>query len=312
MMMVGLPGLNFESFITCWIAIFLYGSGLGLTIPAINLLTIEVTPIGRQSSSINLINFAWGIGALSSYPFVATFSKENSLVIATASLVVALLILAICFVSSRASANPHAVVATPDDLDDSIWRHPASWLFVLFGFFVIGIESSMGGWLTTYTKTFGDSLKGVNLTVVYFAFLIFGRGLASIVSRRLNESTLISICTMTLLIGISLLVFFADSLSIVGAAIAGLGSSAIFPTNMVRFTKVFGPRATRNATPVFIAGTCGSAVVSWLIGQISTSYGGLRFGIAVLLVAAVLVLTIQIAIVYVFGNKSSHRSVPPA
>src|SRR6187455_539733 len=51
MMIVGLPGLNFESFAACWIAIFVYGAGLGLTIPSINLLTIEVTPPERQSSS---------------------------------------------------------------------------------------------------------------------------------------------------------------------------------------------------------------------------------------------------------------------
>src|SRR4030095_202634 len=136
-----------------------------------------------------------------------------------------------------------------------------AWLFVLFGFFVIGIESSMGGWLTTYTESFERTLNGINLTVVFFAFLILGRGLASLISTRLSESTLISICAITLLIGISLLVFFADSHSIAGAAIAGLGSSAIFPTNMVRFTKIFGPGATRNATPVFLAGHFGLAAL---------------------------------------------------
>src|SRR5215203_823811 len=70
-MIVGLPGLNFHDFYFCWIAIFIYGIGLGLTIPAINLLTIETTPAATQSSSINLINFAWGIGAICSQPFVA-------------------------------------------------------------------------------------------------------------------------------------------------------------------------------------------------------------------------------------------------
>src|SRR6478672_2611930 len=77
MMIVGLPGLNAGSFTMCWVAIFVYGAGLGLTIPAINLLTIELTPVERQSSSINLINFAWGIGAISSYPFVAAVSRDN-------------------------------------------------------------------------------------------------------------------------------------------------------------------------------------------------------------------------------------------
>ena len=311
MMILGLPGLNFESFAVCWIAIFVYGTGLGLTIPAINLLTIEITPVERQSASINLINFTWGIGAICSYPFVAAVSHDNSLVIVTVSLVVALVLLAACFASARASVGSKVIPTTSDDLDDRIWSRGSAWLFVLFGFFVIGIESSMGGWLTTYTETFNGTSRGINLTVVFFAFLILGRGLASIISIRLNESTLISTCAVTLLIGISLLVFFADSLTVVGAAIAGLGSSAIFPTNMVRFTKIFGPRATRNATPVFIAGSCGSAFMSWLIGQISTRYGGLRFGIAVLLVAAVIVVVLQGAIVMVFDLGRRERSVPP-
>ncbi|PYS97764.1 MAG: hypothetical protein DMF63_18715 [Acidobacteria bacterium] len=307
MMIVGLPGLNCETFFACWIAIFVYGIGLGFTIPAVNLLTIEITPVERQAAAINLINFAWGIGAICSYPFVAAFSQNNSLVSVTASLVVGLVLLAVCFVSARGSVHVVAMSSPVDESADRIWSRPAAWLFVLFGFFVIGIESSMGGWLTTYSDTFDKASNVINLTTVYFAFLVFGRGLASLISRRLRESTLISICAVTLLIGISLLVFFADSLSVVGAAISGLGSSAIFPTNMVRFTKVFGAGATRNATPVFIAGTCGSAFVSWLIGQISTSYGGLRFGIAVLLFAALLVLVIQIAIVLVFDLRERPR-----
>ena len=134
MMIVGLPGLNFESYAACWIAIFLYGTGLGLTIPAINLLTIEITPVERQSASINLINFTWGIGAICSYPFVATFSHDNSLVVVTASLVVALVLLAVCFASSRRSLGPDIIPPASDELDDRIWSRPSAWLFVLFGF----------------------------------------------------------------------------------------------------------------------------------------------------------------------------------
>ena len=312
MMIVGLPGLNFDSFFACWMAIFVYGTGLGLTIPAINLLTIDITAAQHQTAWINLINFAWGVGAICSQPFVAAVSPDGSLSVVTVTLVVALIVLAACFASARGSLKAETPGPDSDEFDGRIWSRPAAWLFVLFGFFVIGIESSMGGWLTTYTESFDEASRDINLTVVFFAFLIVGRGLASIISGRMNESTLISICAVTLLTGISLLVFFPGSMSVVGAAIAGLGSSAIFPTNMVRFTKIFGPGATRNATPVFIAGIVGSALVSWLIGQISTSYGGLRFGIAVMLVAAVLVVLLQIAIVMVFGLRGKYRSVPPA
>src|SRR5688500_1607887 len=39
LMIVGLPLLNFHTYFVCWLAIFLYGMGTGLAIPAGNLLT---------------------------------------------------------------------------------------------------------------------------------------------------------------------------------------------------------------------------------------------------------------------------------
>jgi fucose permease len=304
-MIAGLPGLNFSNFAVCWVAIFIYGCGLGLTIPAINLLTIETTPAEKQSSSINLINFAWGIGAICSQPFVAAASDGESLVTVTLILDAALILLAFCFLSaSRGVAHTNADEQLLDH-GNRIWHRRSSWLFILFGFFVIGIESGLGGWLTTYSESL--PARGINLTVVFFSFLVLGRGIAAIISRRMSESVLISICAVTLLSGIFLIVI-GEGFATVGAAIAGLGTSAIFPTNMVRFSKIFGPAATRRATPLFIAGIAGSASLSWLIGIVSTSYGSLRFGLAVLLVSAFIVLVLQIAIAAVHRRARSPRA----
>ena len=301
MMVVGVPGLNFSTFLLCWISIFVYGIGLGLTIPAINLLTIESTPPERQSSAINLINFSWGAGAICSQPFVELMSR--SLFAVSMILDIALVALAVCFFALHRTVS---IRPTDDDSAQSaarIWNQPASWLFIVFGFFNIGIETGLGGWLTSYS----DALKqigkgGINLAFLFFAFLVLGRGLASIISRRLSENVLISICAITLLIGISLIVA-SETLATVGAAIAGLGTSAIFPTNMVRFTRIFGPDATRKAAPLFIAGIMGAATLSWLIGVVSTESGSLRIGIVVLLIAAVLVLALQAAIVMRFRKS---------
>ena len=301
MMVVGLPGLNFSAFILCWLSIFVYGIGLGLTIPAINLLTIESTPPDRQSSAINLINFSWGAGAICSQPFVELMSRD--LIAVSVILDIALVALAVCFfwlqrmVSDRPVADNTPVQPMP-----RIWKRSASWLFIVFAFFNIGIETGLGGWLTSYS----DALKqighgGINLAFVFFAFLVLGRGLASMISRRLSENVLISICAITLLTGISLLVT-SETLAIAGAAIAGLGTSAIFPTNMVRFTRIFGPDATRQAAPLFIAGIMGAATLSWLIGLVSTEFGSLRIGIVVLMIAAVIVLVLQVVIVTRFTS----------
>ncbi|MEO8041888.1 MAG: MFS transporter [Acidobacteriota bacterium] len=300
-MIAGLPGLNFSNFAICWGAIFVYGCGLGLTIPAINLLTIETTPAGQQSGSINLINFAWGVGAICSQPFVESASDGESLVNVTLILDAVLILLAICFLSASrgiGDQKTHEQILEPGN---RIWHRRSSWLFILFGFFVIGIESGLGGWLTTYSESL--PVRGINLTVVFFSFVVLGRGIAAIVSRRISEESLISICSVTLLTGVFLIVV-GESSATLGAAIAGLGTSAIFPTNMVRFAKIFGPAATRRATPLFISGIAGSASLSWLIGSVSTSYGSLRIGIAVLLLAAVFVLLLQTVIVIVFRRAA--------
>lgn len=302
LIMAGLPGINSQDFAVCWAAIFVYGSGLGVTIPGINLLTIENTETHLRSSAVNLINFTWGVGAICSQPFVAAVSRDDSLVSVTVILVFALFLLAISFFSAVRRFPHKAASAESADAPTTsrIWRKPSSWLFVAFGFFVVAIEGGLGGWLTTYSEVL--KLRGVhtiNLTVIYFLFFVLGRGIASIVSRRVSENNLILLCSIILLAGV-LIIVSSESWSIVGAAVAGLGSSAIFPTHMVRFARVFGPQATLQAAPIFIAGTSGAAVVSYLVGFISSTFGSLRTGIMVVLISAVFVLALHLIIAAVF------------
>lgn len=301
-MIIGVPGLNFSNFYLCWLSIFVYGAGLGMTIPAINLLTIDVTAEGFQSSAVNLINFAWGIGAICSQPYVALVSHGDSLAMVTAILAGAMFLLAICFVFSLDSIPRRTAIDSDTLTVLPIWRRPAAWLFLAFGFFVIGIESGLGGWLTTYSGSLSKT-PAINATVAFFAFLVIGRGLASFVSRRMSENALISICAVTLVAGIFLIVF-DEAHAIVGAAIAGLGSSAIFPTNMVRFTKAFGPTATQRAAPLFISGIAGAASLSWLTGLVSTHFVSLRLGLVVLLVSAIFVVLLHSAIIFVFRLRN--------
>lgn len=303
----GLPGINAGEFAICWAGVFVYGSGLGVTIPSINLLTIETSEPHLRSSAVNLINFSWGIGAICSQPFVAAVSRGGSLAAVTAILISVMLLLAVVLGSAvRKSARP--IVRGPEappPAADRIFRHPRSWLFVAFSFFVVGIEGGLGGWLTTYTEVL--RLRGVeivNLTVIYFSFFVLGRGVASIVSRRVADNTLIFVCSAILLAGVVVIVS-GESLAVVGAAIAGLGSSAIFPTNMVRFTRIFGESATLQAAPIFIAGTAGAAIVSSLVGFISSTFGDLRTGIAVVLASAAAVAVFHVAIVIVFRPERS-------
>jgi fucose permease len=308
LIILGLPGLNTSEFVLCWLTIFIYGSGLGVTIPSINLLTIEMTDPSMQASAVNLINFSWGIGAICSQPFVSLVSGGNSLVVVTVVLILAVFGLTICFLFELRKLRRNPTDEPIRHQSTRIWRQPTSWLFVLFGFFVIGIESGLGGWLTTYSETLrAGGNNTINATVVFFSFYILGRGIASVIARRISENVLISICSATLVTGVSLIVL-DENLATAGAAVAGLGSSAIFPTNMVRFARIFGPTATRQATPLFVAGIIGAASVSSLVGFVSFSFGSLRMGLAVILVSAVIVLALQVVIAFTFRPVVTERT----
>lgn len=306
LIIVGLPGINSGEFVLCWLAIFVYGSGLGVTIPSINLLTIETTEPRLRSSAVNLINFSWGVGAICSQPFVAAVSRQGSLVSVTVILVAAIILLALCFYMAVRAAAVESFAETKNvSLTSRIWRQPLPWLFVAFSFFVVSIEGGLGGWLTTYTEGLKQNgIATINLTVVYFFFFVLGRGVASVISRRVSENRLIFFCSLFLFGGVLILVS-SESLALIGAAVAGLGSSAIFPTNMARFARIFGPRATLQAAPIFIAGTIGAAVISSLVGFISSIFGSLRTGIVVVLISAVCVLILNLIIAAVFKLESA-------
>ena len=52
-----------------------YGGGLGLAVPAANLLVAEVNP-GRRSATLNVLNFCWSAGAVAC-PFLVAAAAKN-------------------------------------------------------------------------------------------------------------------------------------------------------------------------------------------------------------------------------------------
>ena len=179
-----------------------------------------------------------------------------------------LLIVAALAFSARRAASRLSVLRDSPEPAAPIWNTPVAWLIAAFGFLNIGVESGLGGWLTTYSNRLqAEGRMWFNATILFFAFLVIGRGLASVISRWVTENQLLIGCTITLVFGVGLILMTNNPVTpLAGAAVAGLGTSAIFPTNVVRFTNLFGPSATRQATPLFVTGTVGAAVLSSLVG----------------------------------------------
>jgi MFS transporter, FHS family, glucose/mannose:H+ symporter len=294
----GVLFLNFDSRWVCAAGFFLIGIGTGTTLPSINMMIAEFNPL-RTASALNLLNFFWGCGAIFSQPFVSLLSVGESLVLPTAILAALFLTAAGLLFLAAPKENRKRFSADAEETKTApIWKNPVAWMIAVFNFLNVGMETGIGGWLTTYSARFPDSAGHfVSATPVFFLMFVVGRGFAPLFLRFLNENRFLLASLATLSAGILLTIFAESYLSLlVGAGVMGIGTSGIFPTNMARFTKIFGSGATRNATPIFVLGSLGGAYTTWLTGFVSNYFENLRAGFFVLLASSLVLILLQIVI----------------
>ncbi|MFN2501444.1 MAG: sugar MFS transporter [Pyrinomonadaceae bacterium] len=293
--------MNMDSYLVGLCGFYVLGIGIGLTLPSINMMIIEVAP-ERTASALSILNFCWGIGAIVCKPFVDAVSSSSHIGITTYVLAVPLFCAAGVLrlvIGSKKTPRVNRSEQGSSKVNVPIWRMPLAWAIAFFNFVHVGFESGMGGWLTTYTGRMPGPpiVPGLSPTVLYFSLFVIGRGVAPLLFRYLNENKMLFLGLTIVLLGITT-VLSADGMIIlsIGSAISGFGTSWIFPTNVARFSKTFGPEANRRATPLFMAGTLGAASVTWLIGFLSSRSGDLRYGMLVLGVSVVILLVLQCAL----------------
>ena len=297
LMAAGMLMLNFGSYELVLAAFLVNGLGVGLTLPAINVLILERDP-ERSASALAFLNFFWGVGAIVCKPFVDLSVRGESLWLTTgiifAPLVGAAVLLLILPSKTEARVESPAEGESPHV---PVWSTPMAWGIAAFNFIHVGFESGMGGWLTTYTNRVegGTGIHLISPTFLFFLFFLIGRGVAPFFFRFIDENRMLLMSLTMILIGL-VIALSADGIFQlgIGASLSGLGTSSVFPTNISRFSKVFGAGAMRRATPLFIAGTSGATVITWLIGFLSNTTGSIRSGMFVLIVSIALLLALQL------------------
>ncbi len=300
LMAAGVLLMNIDLFSVCLVGFLINGLGIGMTLPSINMLILELNT-DRPGPALSILNFCWGLGAILSKPFVDLFSTADTIGLTTLVLAAPLLAAAFLLFFAAGKKQPSLTEASDADAADSIpiWTMPIAWLIALFNFVHVGFESGIGGWLTTYTgRVDGPPIvHWISPTLLYFSFFVIGRGVAPVLFRFLNENKMLMLGLLTVLAGMIVTLAAGTVIALsLGAAVAGFGTSWIFPTNVARFSRTFGPTATRRATPLFICGTLGAASSTWLIGFISDKTGSLRSGMFVLIVAVLLLIVLQIGL----------------
>ena len=304
LMGIGILTLNVSSFGLCLLGFYCNGIGVGMTLPSINVLTLELNP-HRPTSAVNILNFVWGLGAILCSQFYNLFKSVGyfpvSVGLAFSLLLISFLLL---FTPKGIEQKPVAEDENENDFSTPIWTNPIAWVIAGFNFIHVGFETGMGGWLPTYT----ERLEGQGYVwwlapiFLFWLFFVGGRGVAPIFLRFLNENQLLFTGLLIILAGMGVLLFAADVLTLgIGAGIAGFGTSSIFPTNLSRFTKTFGPSASRRAMPFFICGTLGATFTTQIIGWTSNHFNSLHSGMFILLGSGVVLIFLQIFLQ--FQNK---------
>jgi MFS transporter, FHS family, glucose/mannose:H+ symporter len=289
-MAAGVAMLPYGSRILGMLCIALYGLGLGLAIPAANLLVADVNP-SRRSAALNRLNFCWSAGAVACPFLVAAAARSGRLPLLLAGFAAVLFLVCLGIAAMPAHiVEPHAARA---DNAKSIaridWRSVSVPLFAALFFLYVGVENSVGGWIASYAKTFDTGPFDLALMSPSFFYtsLMIGRWLASLLLHRIEDVTLARAGLLTACAGMAwLLLSHALPNMLVGASIAGFGLAAVYPITISLLSQEFGATASRVSSVMFTMANFGGAFMPWLLGYSSSRFGSLRAGMLVPLIAA--------------------------
>jgi MFS transporter, FHS family, glucose/mannose:H+ symporter len=265
-----------------------YGVGLGLAVPAANLVVAEVNP-GRRSSALNLLNFSWSTGAVAC-PFLVAVAERShripTFLVFVGGFSLLVVILIAVMTSSAVEPPVGKVVAGKSMTAD--WKHPSFSILIVLFFLYVGTENGFGGWVAAYASSLGTIAPtvGVMTPSFFYIALMLGRWLAPLLLRRVEEVRVAQGCLVLACVGMAGLVA-AHSLPgvLVSASAAGLGLSAVYPITISLLAREFGSGASRVGSLMFTAGNLGGALFPWLVGATSSQVGTLKAGLAVPLVA---------------------------
>jgi fucose permease len=256
-----------------------YGLGLGMAMTSTNMLFGRRYP-KRRGAALALLNFSWSAGAVACPLAVAQFLRHLS----SGSAFGLLGVVVVPFVLLPMFADPLAFAAETSLQPAPTASREAATIgyFALLAFLYVGIEATVGNWMSTYaTRATSWNFVGSNVAVAFFwAALLLGRGMTPGVLRLVSERQLYRASVVVVIGGILLLLTAHSPRTLLaGSLVTGLALAPLFPLILSLFLAEIGE--SRNAGWVFAVAGFGGAVLSWLTGVISTDTGSLRIALLV-------------------------------
>ena len=264
-----------------------YGGGLGLAVPAANLLVAEVNP-GRRSAKLNLLNFCWSAGAVACPFLVAAAAKGHRIPVFLGAVAGFALAVAVGIAVMPAS------IVEPSSNDASRKTGPAIRFMqnavVMLGalfFLYVGVENGFGGWIASYAKSLGNLTpsQAVMSPSFFYAALMLGRWAAPLALRSIDEVRLVQGGLLVGCAGMGGLVLSHEWWGVIlSASVAGLGLACVYPITISLLSREFGTGAARIGSLMFFLSNIGGGLLPWVVGLSSNHFDSLKAGLAVPLI----------------------------
>jgi fucose permease len=275
-----------------------YGLGLGLIIPADNLLIAEIgsgSGPSSRASAVSLLNFFWGVGAVFCSLMVAWTAAHKLLPFFLGSVALFLVLLAL------AMRNLPFPAAEKSAESSASWREmaksPAIWLFAAVFFLYPGAETAVGGWIGSYVSRLGSrgAAMASMMPAFFWSALTVGRALGTAFLRHFPERRVLRAGYAAGAAGIALMLWAPALPGVIGGAlITGLSFATLYPITVARLSQRFGVTARSIGAVMFSLAAVGPAVIPWMVGVISHSTGSLRAGLLLPLGATVILFLIHL------------------
>lgn len=283
-----------------------YGGGLGLAVPAANLLVAAANP-ERRSAALNRLNFFWSMGAVGCPFLVAAAAKGEHLpvlLISVAGFSLATTI-GIALMPSRI-VEPSAIRDAKPMLPLIRSRLAAFATLALLFLLYVGVENSFGQWMASYAKSLGSLTLAMSLATpsFFYASLMAGRWLAPLILRVIDDIKLVQAGSLLACAGMAGLIFSHDLTGVLASACAaGLGLSSVYPITISILSRQFESGSVGSL--MFTLSNVGGGLLPWIVGLSSNRFGTLKAGLLVPLLGC--------ATMYVlFLRRSMHRSTVSA
>jgi MFS transporter, FHS family, glucose/mannose:H+ symporter len=284
-MAAGIAALNSSSENFALLANSVAGLGYGIAIPATNLCVAEIAG-ARRSASLNILNMAWGVGAILCPILVLTGLKVHRFNEVLFAIAFGSLLLSILFWIMKFEHNIPSAVSSSDAKSEIIHDnvHPIhvpialAFLFYLY----IGTEAGVSGWAAEQASRVGVGASSTLAPMFFWIGLLSGRGISALILSRVKENFLVLGGLLLSALGTVCLLRASTSMSIIfGVTLAGFGLASIYPIFIAWLSKWYGARARRLGGVMFSMAALGGATVPWIIGFVSQHSHSLRVGLLI-------------------------------